>query len=331
MDAIDADLEAIEIYTRWVGFASPPSHVAKLLITPTTGGFSRSWFPSGQIDAVTAMVVRQLLAAVAQPLVTRMDARLFDLPEPVLRSHYGSMWTDDSPAHLVKIRFTTGRLVTIRTDAQHAFMLPLQVSDFDARIHGETFDPRLSKAIAALMPDNYLERDRLAGRLGLLHWDLQRHLSQKAGAEASKREEVCLAAETFSGTFGMLSCDATIEEKVEAARGAVTADVQGTLIDAVRNQCWRQGEAQLEAMRALIGAGADVERADRDGITPLEHARRVLARVDLDEEVAAAFDPDADFGLSCEQHDRQMAEAVVDLLVSACRTPALDGADGRGG
>jgi hypothetical protein len=47
-------------------------------------------------------------------------------------------------------------------------MLPFKVSDSTGSSEWEAFDPRLSLAIAALMPDGYQDKERLAGQLGLV-------------------------------------------------------------------------------------------------------------------------------------------------------------------
>ena len=67
----------------------------------------------------------------------------------------------------------------------------------------------------------------------------------------------------------------------------------------------------------LIAAGADVNRRDREGVTPLRHARRVLARRALEQEVIRASNPDADFARGLDWDARRLAETVVGLIESA--------------
>src|SRR5262245_25817897 len=105
-----------------------------------------------------------------------------------------------------------------------------------------------------------------------------------------------------------------------AARVGVNAvDEEGAtaLIYAILKQSWTQAEGNLEAMRAMIAEGADVNHRDLRGITPMGHARGVLTQVELEEEVIRAFNPDADLTRGREWDDRRLAEAVVKLVASA--------------
>jgi hypothetical protein len=76
-------------------------------------------------------------------------------------------------------------------------------------------------------------------------------------------------------------------------------------------------EGQLEALQAMLDAGADVNLRDRTGVTPLGHAKKVLAAALLEEEVLMAFDPEADRAPGMEWSSRKLAEAVVALLAAA--------------
>jgi hypothetical protein len=76
-------------------------------------------------------------------------------------------------------------------------------------------------------------------------------------------------------------------------------------------------DGQLEAMRAMIDAGADVNLRDRAGISPLGHAKGGLAKAPLEEEVILAFKPEADLTLGMEWNSRSLAEAVAALLSTA--------------
>src|SRR5260221_10632318 len=62
-------------------------------------------------------------------------------------------------------------------------MLPLKITDSATDAAYETFDPELSRALADLMPEGYLDRDRLAGRLEMLQCD-------RKEAEREERETV---------------------------------------------------------------------------------------------------------------------------------------------
>src|SRR5262249_38714038 len=154
-------------------------HAAKLTITPSGNRFRREQALAGAAVELPSELVTALLAALSRDAVPALEPALFGVPEAAIRSHYSSLWTDDSPAHLLRITVARSRIPTIRTEAQQAFMLPLHVTDPATGTELETFDPRLSEAIAALMPDGYLEKDRLAGRLGMLQQDVEEPTPQE--------------------------------------------------------------------------------------------------------------------------------------------------------
>jgi hypothetical protein len=455
MNFSSSDLERLEILSQWTGFADPPVHAAKLTIRRSGAGFLREQPPAGPTEELPTELVSQLLEALACPAVPQLDPALFDFPEAVLQAHYGSVWTDDHPAHLVRMTFANGRVVTLRAEAQQAFMLPLKVADPAQGVDVATFDPRLSQAIAALMPEGYLEKERLAGQLGLLQYDLERFtrgeddsatlrepapLADDASADAPPKaqDQEAIRAELFrilsrtesaedeakaeqagklserllkrnslkqvrnllarganpsiadehgqtalmlaawppvdrerfrllvqagadvharscDGFSGLhLSCAGGMHEATEewvragadvnartpegatplmlgaswlgvvqalldvgADVNAVDRDGHSALVSAILKQCWVNAEQQLEALRALLAARAAINHRDHEGITPLGHARRVLARVQLQEEVCRAFNPDHDPSRGREWDDRRMAEAVVNLIAAA--------------
>lgn len=86
------------------------------------------------------------------------DARLIEglLPN-VLRGG----WTDDYPRLKVSIRFRSKAEVLIETDNQPPFMLPWTI--VRDRTTTTTYNPRISRAVAALLPKKFANRDRVAG------------------------------------------------------------------------------------------------------------------------------------------------------------------------
>jgi hypothetical protein len=322
-------------------------------------------------------------------------------------------------------------------------MLPLTVTDAANDSEDQTFDPRLSRAIAALMPDGYQDRDRLAGLVALewgaeestpteappvepdealpaspqqlkvveqaeanlyrlllgeelpekraeaertgqlserllrrnsiedvrdlLHrganpgvadehgqtalmhaaWppldrerfrllvragadvEARRHdgltglLLACSGGEAEAAEEWVRAgadvhARTPEGATPLMlgaKWPRVVRVLLDAGADVNAADQDGhtPLVYAISEQCWVSAEGQLEAVRELLAAGADVNRRDLAGTTPLGHARRMLARAQLEEEVCRAFNPDSG-PLGMEWDDRRLAEAICELV-----------------
>src|SRR4051812_44043172 len=90
-----AGVERVEGLSLWTGVAGPPSRAAKLTITPGSGDrFVRERALAGS-DELPGGAVADVLAALSREPVPELDPSLFDVPERALRSHYGSMWTDD--------------------------------------------------------------------------------------------------------------------------------------------------------------------------------------------------------------------------------------------
>jgi hypothetical protein len=69
-------------------------------------------------------------------------------------------WTDDYPGFWLTINYTDS-MVTISSDSQLPFMLPIKIKG--NTINGATYNARLSLAISNLLPDNFVIKDRING------------------------------------------------------------------------------------------------------------------------------------------------------------------------
>ena len=254
-------VERIVVYSRWLGFASPPMHGEKLTIARRGSVFVRTVASTGTTDEIAGAAVEDLLTALDRPAVPELRPELFAYPAGVIRSHYDSMWTDDGADHRASIGFRGGRVIEIKADAQHAFMLPLTVTDSAGEAYS-TFDPALSAAVAALMPDGYLEKDRLAGRSGMLEYDLRRAAEpEEPPADPTPPGPVDPGAleRAEDELYRIFSGEESPEEKAAAER---TGRRSNRLLKRI----------PIEDMRALIAAGADVNIADDVGQTALMHS-----------------------------------------------------------
>jgi ankyrin repeat protein len=268
---MSTSIERIEVLSKWVGFADPPTQAAKLTITRSGDRFLRAQGLGGPSEVVPTEQVDHLVAALSRPVVPQLDPALLGLPDAVVRAHFGSCWTDDSPAHLVRVTFATGRVVTIRAEDQHAFMLPLRVLDPEAGTEWETFDPRLSQAIAALLPDGYLEKDRLAGRLELLEGEIE---------DLSPQEEQPSEPPALEGPQASLSEAAQDPSVEDDLMGEILRILRGEESPEEKAEAQRTGRHSerllrriaLEDARELLAGGANPSIADDAGQTALMHA-----------------------------------------------------------
>lgn len=260
-------VDRIEVFTQWVGFANPPSREAKLVISRTPVGYRRKQHPNGETDDLSFEVIDQLLSAVSRPPERELNYTLVDYTETVIKSHYASVWTDDYPAHLIRMALSGGRSIEIRTDSQHAFMLPLRVRDSASGRNDQTWDPRLSRALASLMPDDYLEKQRLDGHLAMLERDRvevaeegERSPAIGSDSAAHRSDTEPTAVESASEAIRrFLQGEESPEEKVEAERSGRHAE---RLLKQI----------PLSDVASLLDAGADPSVADSAGQTALMHA-----------------------------------------------------------
>jgi hypothetical protein len=74
-----------------------------------------------------------------------------------VKAHYRSRWTDDYPFCQLVVEVDGGKKIEASTKDQHAYMMSWKIAD------QEVSSPHLSKALAAILPENFLQRDRLLG------------------------------------------------------------------------------------------------------------------------------------------------------------------------
>ncbi|WP_422929087.1 ankyrin repeat domain-containing protein [Singulisphaera sp. PoT] len=270
------EVERIEINSLWIGFAHPPRQSARLVITRRGGRYLREWMPGESTDEMPADLVDRLLEALAKPRVPQLDFARFDFPEPVLRRHYESGWTDDYPRLLAKIQFASGRTINIQTDVQKAFMLPLRVDDSAEPGESKTFDPGLSRAIAVMMPEGFLEKNRLSGNDGTLRWELQEY--RKSLGEPEARPEIAeVEAEPSHARTLVDDLDLSAAEVLDPLAPAEPAEA-GTAEKRDRKPWIIFKHLSPDELRRRLEAGADPSVADDVGQTALMHAMWPLRR-----------------------------------------------------
>ena len=267
---MDPPLAKIEIFSRWTGFADPCHHEGKLTIRPCANRFLREVAVEGKCEELRTECVRDFMSALEWPMLPLLMPSAFDQPFEVVRQHYDSCWTDDYPELLVRITNTDGTVTCLRSTSQHAFMLPLQFIDTTADSTCDTYDPQLSRAIAALMPESFLNRDRLASYGVMFQADLDRsNRAENSGSLPS--DEVEPAPETAKASdesqvdgieaiiHRLFSGEESPEEKDEAE---LTGNHSQRLLKRI----------PLQELCALLERGADPNVADDVGQTALMYA-----------------------------------------------------------
>ena len=91
----------------------------------------------------------------------------------------GGGWTDDSPSVRVEITLRGGDKIVATSTRQPPLMLPWHV-EYQGRAW-QTFNPAISRAVAAVLPPGFVERDRLSGE------DLEAYLAD-AGIHRGARK-----------------------------------------------------------------------------------------------------------------------------------------------
>jgi hypothetical protein len=285
-----ADVARIDVYSRWVG-SSSPVEAARVTVRRAAGGFVREVALGGPPEPLPAEVVAELVAALAAPPVPALDPARFDAPAAGVERHLNSLWSNDSPSLLVRLTAADGTVAEARTDSQHVFLLPFRVGTPPA----DTFDPRLSRAVAGLLPADHHLLDKL----------LDRHGTLAAEAAESEREadrptvSPAEPAEPFDeNRFHQLMHDLMVgnespEQKAESERAGRLSErlLRNLSADDVRDLLARGADPSVaddvgqtalmhaafpplavERFRLLAAAGADVEARRNDGLTGLHLA-----------------------------------------------------------
>lgn len=267
---IIADLQCIEIFSHWTGFADPPSRAEKLVVVQQDERFLWHSSPNNQSGELSAEIVQQLLAVLTQPRVKKLDFTLFRFPARLMESHYDCFWTNDYPSLMIRLTFSRERILTIKTDVQQAFMLPLELYSSVTKQTIKNFNPRLSEALAALLPENFMHKSRLGGSGSFLKWDLKEY--EEMGEEEFVKEYLTPVQNVNSAPWKKEEHDRVIDELLSV--------IDDTETPPEKAQAEREGKISerllktipLQDVRDLLARGANPNIADEVGQTALMHA-----------------------------------------------------------
>lgn len=286
--------DRIEIFALWTGFAEPPQAFGRLTIRREESG---NWtaldeLASARCTVPQQMVVRFICAMVdvaAKPEPTR-----FGRTADELDWHFSSCTTDDSPTMLVELYFDGREMLGMRTSSNHVHLLPWTVESSDPF---DNFNPEVSIALAALLPDEWLFKERLqsSDRIfdseNAMRAEMARHFDESAdrqheafeqqmarvNAEMNKLadelaygEKVVFSKQNRNYTANQLRTLSATELSELAAEGfnLSTSDETGqTALMLAALPPFSQ--AQFEK---LVAAGADVNARRADSMTGLMQA-----------------------------------------------------------
>ena len=300
------DLEQIEVFSRWSGFR-PPHQEAKLTITPEENRLVRQDVLSGVREPIPAEPVTQLLVQLGQPTVPSLDPTLFDVPEPVIRQHFDSMWTNDNPQCLIRLRFSGGRIINALTTGEHVHLLPVMVRDSAGFMDYKTFNPALSRSMAALMPEGHLLRERLAGACELLQSAIDDYRHGTGVWRIDPDSDSDQSPEPLTEGEG-LSIDEVMERLgrmhmgLESPEEKALAERSGRISERLLKRI------PLDDVAELLKQGADPNIADENGTTALMLAAsppvdrkkfRMLVRAGADVQARRHGDGAAGLHIAC--------------------------------
>jgi len=152
----------IQAFSRWVGLADPCSHSEKFEAILSGGAFEVVEPKQSKGKRFDARLGTAMLAALEKPPVSQLDHRLLGLPEELVQEHYKVTWTDDYPQILVRLILNNGRRISASSDVQQRFMLPWTVDENNGT-RRVTFNPSISRILARMLPDGFLNRERIRG------------------------------------------------------------------------------------------------------------------------------------------------------------------------
>ncbi len=82
--------------------------------------------------------------------------------------YYASNWYDDYPKIVVEIKLLDDKIITLQSNDQHFFMAPWFISSDRASGSLKNYNINISKALAVILPDGFVNKERLIGA-GLIY------------------------------------------------------------------------------------------------------------------------------------------------------------------
>lgn len=288
------ELERIEVYAHFLGFEE---WFAKLIVEKTAdGSYQRRHFAIqsyGEPEPVAPELLEAVLEALARPLVPALNGELMGMPQQFLDNNYWSGWFDDYPELLIRVLTQTDEISIWTDTAQDAYLLPLKIQYSRTADRQDNWDPRVSRALADLLPDAFLEKQRLGGRDECLQERLNSYLSdtsdKPAQGTATSAEEAGACFDGFAERFSQLELrsrtDSEVEEwgQAQSTGRSVSSIVDDCIFamvspagDLSARSCDGRtglhmvcGGGSIDLATSWVEAGADIEARTPQGVTPV--------------------------------------------------------------
>ena len=176
--------------------------------------------------------------------------------ERAVKGYYTGTWTDDAPSITVELS-GAGRKITLVSNSQKQFMLPWSVSG------AQTYDARISRALAQVLPPDFLNRARVMGQhfSEALNEQLEvllRAELERTEADNSLGSQLDPIRARFKITESLVAYVSALEYEMDGWHGTLSggALASGVLIEAhlpVEDKSLLGVEAFLARLPAVLG------------------------------------------------------------------------------
>lgn len=244
--------------------ANPPSKAAKLVISRDHIGFAAEQALTGIPQRVSPESIGRFLTALTSEPVAELDPALFDAQDKVVRNHFNTIWTDDYPDIAIRLFRDGSPTLSIRSDSQHAGMLPYSFRQQPGAEPRLNWNPRLSEAIHALLPEGFLGRERLDPSR-LLAFEAAHPEPTAEIREAPDAFPSPTAATDHAGDLDLDDIFTAIASGPDDESTETDSHGQTALMRASYSRDWNR-------FRTLVKAGADVEARRKEGMAGLHQA-----------------------------------------------------------
>jgi len=248
----------IETNALWTGFASPQTS-GRLVFRQEENG---DWTSHDEVTLAQNTVpqgwVTRFLNAI-EDIATEPEPIRFGRTADELDHHFGRCKTNDSPMMLIRLLDSDHEFRRISSSSNHAHLLPWTVEGKDGF---DNYNPEISIAIAAILPDGWLFKERLRSSSHI--FDTENEIR----AEFEKQEQEQVPDDRPIETYEqqMAKFDEAMNQLADATIHGEETEFVKEKRDYTANQLRRLSATELSE---LVAAGFDLSTSDETGQTAL--------------------------------------------------------------